>query len=123
MTNTISRSCFSSCSFVGREQLPALEFVMSKQPRVIVGVDTQSNGGQRTENVFVAAEKFLKKCAEREQAKKSNPQVNLFPNYFCFFTIRINASCNSVSHVFEAFPFVCFLHNVNTRFLMVCYCE
>ncbi|KAG0575988.1 hypothetical protein KC19_5G046200 [Ceratodon purpureus] len=67
------RACPVDCiSFVQREQLPALEFVMSKQPRVIVGVDMQSYGGQRNENVFVAAEKFLKKCAEREVAKRSN---------------------------------------------------
>ena len=64
------------CRFVQREQLPALEFVMTKQPRVIVGVDMYSYGGRRNENVFVAAEKFLKKCAEREVSKRSNLQVS-----------------------------------------------
>lgn len=57
---------------------------MSKQPRVIVGVDAYSHGGQRSEDVFKAAVKFLKKCAEREQAKRSNLQVSftcLLPMY------------------------------------------
>lgn len=67
------KACPVDCiSFVDRKQLPALEFVMTKQPRVIVGVDMQTYGGQRNENVFVAAEKFLKKCAERERARGSN---------------------------------------------------
>lgn len=64
------------CRFVDRKQLPALEFVMTKQPRVIVGVDMQTYGGQRNENVFAAAEKFLKKCAERERARGSNLPVS-----------------------------------------------
>lgn len=49
---------------------------MTKQPRVIVGVDMYSYGGQRNENVFAAAEKFLKRCAERELSKRSNLQVS-----------------------------------------------
>lgn len=76
------------CSFVGREQLPALEFVMSKQPRVIVGVDAYSHGGQRSEDVFIAAVKFLKKCAEREQEKRSNLQVSIHICYRCMRTMH-----------------------------------
>ncbi|XP_024375974.1 chaperone protein dnaJ C76, chloroplastic [Physcomitrium patens] len=69
------RACPVDCiSFVQRDKLPALEFVMTKQPRVIVGVDMYSYGGQRNENVFAAAEKFLKRCAERELSKRSNLQ-------------------------------------------------
>jgi hypothetical protein len=78
---------------VQREQLPALEFVMTKQPRVIVGVDMYSYGGQRSENVFVAAEKFLKKCAEREVSKRSNLHVSnvLYVTQFAPISTRFSS--------------------------------
>jgi nitrogen fixation protein FixH len=53
---------------------------MSKQPRVLVGIDMHSYGGQRTENVFATADKFLRKCAEHEKLKRSNLQVSLRTN-------------------------------------------
>jgi hypothetical protein len=65
---------------VEREKLAALEFIMSKQPRVLVGIDMHSYGGQRTENVFATTDKFLRKCAEREKLKRSNLQVSLLTN-------------------------------------------
>ncbi len=71
-------SCF--CRLVEREKLAALEFIMSKQPRVLVGIDMHSYGGQRTENVFATTDKFLRKCAEREKLKRSNLQVSLLTN-------------------------------------------
>lgn len=73
--NDAIRACPVDCiSFVPREKLPALEFVMTKQPRFAVGIDAHSNGGHRVENVFTATEKFLKKCAERERSKRPHFQ-------------------------------------------------
>jgi ferredoxin len=73
--NDAIRSCPVDCiSLVEREKLAALEFIMSKQPRVLVGIDMHSYGGQRTENVFATTDKFLRKCAEREKLKRSNLQ-------------------------------------------------
>ncbi|KAL3691026.1 hypothetical protein R1sor_004677 [Riccia sorocarpa] len=62
------KACPVDCiSWVDREKLPALEFIMSKQPRLPVGIDSYSYVGVRMENVFTGAEKFLKKYAEREE--------------------------------------------------------
>ncbi|KAH8930859.1 hypothetical protein BDL97_20G003500 [Sphagnum fallax] len=76
--NDAIQSCPVDCiSLVEREKLAALEFIMSKQPRVLVGIDMHSYGGQRTENVFATTDKFLRKCAEREKLKRSNLQAAL----------------------------------------------
>ncbi|KAL2634357.1 hypothetical protein R1flu_005836 [Riccia fluitans] len=62
------KACPVDCiSWVDREKLPALEFIMSKQPRLQVGMDSYSFVGVRMENVFTGAEKFLKKYIEREE--------------------------------------------------------
>lgn len=65
----------SACRWVDRSKLPALEFVMSKQIRGPVGVDVSSNGGVRSENVFVAADKFMLRHERREQQKAAASQV------------------------------------------------
>ncbi|KAL3693470.1 hypothetical protein R1sor_007121 [Riccia sorocarpa] len=62
------KACPVDCIlWVDRAKLPALEFIMSKQPRLPVGIDSYSYVGVRMENVFTGAEKFLKKYAEREE--------------------------------------------------------
>jgi hypothetical protein len=58
-----------ACSLVKKDMLPALEFIMSKQPRLSMGVDQFSYVGVRRENVFQGAERFLQKFTKREEIR------------------------------------------------------
>lgn len=60
------RACPVDCiSWVERANLPALEFLMSKQPRVAVRLN--NSVGARTPNVFAEAELLLKKLRNEKQ--------------------------------------------------------
>lgn len=62
--------------------LPALEFLMSKQPRGKVRVGTGNTVGVRSSDIFDEVEKFLTKYA-RHRASTNYSQVILV--YFLFF--------------------------------------
>ena len=49
---------------VERSDLPALEFLMSKQPRGNVRVGASSTGGARVSNIFVDVKKFQTRYAD-----------------------------------------------------------
>ncbi|CAM6089603.1 unnamed protein product [Calypogeia fissa] len=69
------RACPVDCIYwVKKEMLPALEFIMSKQPRLQVAVNSYSYVGVRRENVFQGADRFLKKYAKREEVQTSGFQ-------------------------------------------------
>ncbi|KAH7289831.1 hypothetical protein KP509_30G020400 [Ceratopteris richardii] len=65
------KACPVDCiTWVERCQLAALEFVMSKEPRVPVGFNVHNNGGVRPSDVFKGAEKLMEKIKQQEQQKK-----------------------------------------------------
>eukprot|EP01018_Ginkgo_biloba_P011497 Gb_23863 [translate_table: standard] len=71
------KACPVDCiSWVDRTSLPALEFLMSKQPRVAVRMNSNSSVGARVSNVFVDVEKFLRKF-KKEEEKASKFQIDL----------------------------------------------
>lgn len=62
------RACPVDCiSLVERAKLPALEFLMSKQPRVAVRMNANNSVGVRNTNVFADAERFLQKYRNKKQ--------------------------------------------------------
>uniref|UniRef100_A0A0D6R8J3 J domain-containing protein n=1 Tax=Araucaria cunninghamii TaxID=56994 RepID=A0A0D6R8J3_ARACU len=62
------RACPVDCiSWVEKEKLPALEFLMSKQPRVAVRMNANNSVGARVGNVFVDAERFLEKLRKKQK--------------------------------------------------------
>ncbi|MCO5556663.1 hypothetical protein L7F22_010214 [Adiantum nelumboides] len=66
------KACPVDCiTWVDRSQLAAFEFVMSKEPRVPIGVDAHSNGGVRSSDVFKGVERLLAKLRQKEKNKKS----------------------------------------------------
>lgn len=67
------KACPVDCiTWVDRSQLPAFEFVMSKEPRTPVGVDAHSNGGVRSSDVFKGVQRFLEKLRQQEKNKTSH---------------------------------------------------
>ncbi|GLJ32659.1 hypothetical protein SUGI_0657100 [Cryptomeria japonica] len=68
--NDAIQACPVDCiSFVERAQLPALEFLMSKQPRVAVRMNANNSVGARVTNVFAEAERFLEKLRKEKVSK------------------------------------------------------
>lgn len=84
------------CSWVKKEMLPALEFIMSKQPRLHMGANNYSYVGVRRENVFRGADRFLKKYNKRDEVQTSGFQVS-----FCDLSSQLIASCHLLRFVME----------------------
>lgn len=62
------RACPVDCiSWVERAKLPALEFLMSKQPRVAVRLNANNSVRARNTNVFAGAERLLQKLRNKKQ--------------------------------------------------------
>ncbi|KAH9323544.1 hypothetical protein KI387_018183, partial [Taxus chinensis] len=62
------QACPVDCiSWVERAKLPALEFLMSKQPRVAVRMNANNGVGVRVSNVFVDSERFLEKLKKKKE--------------------------------------------------------
>lgn len=61
-------ACPVDCiSWVERAKLPALEFLMSMQPRVAVRMNANNSVGAKNINVFAEAERLLKKIRNKKQ--------------------------------------------------------
>ncbi|KAJ7530131.1 hypothetical protein O6H91_15G080300 [Diphasiastrum complanatum] len=69
------KACPVDCIWwVERSKLPALEFIMSKQPRIVARADGSSSG-VRVADVFTAVEKFLKKSTEYQEKQENQEET------------------------------------------------
>ncbi|KAI5058410.1 hypothetical protein GOP47_0026580 [Adiantum capillus-veneris] len=67
------KACPVDCiMWVDRSQLAAFEFVMSKEPRVPVGVDAHTNGGVRSSGVFKGVERLMEKLRQKEKSQNAS---------------------------------------------------